>query len=83
MMVHPEIGRELGRQRQAMLVAQAQDRRLPLLDWMKRLIGTGHRAAERALRERQARSAAEELTHVRTRVGSEGSIHVPEIENAR
>jgi hypothetical protein len=37
-------------------------------------------AEERALRERQARSAAEELTQERTRVHFDRSIHVPEDE---
>jgi hypothetical protein len=35
---------------------------------------------ERAAREGRARSAAEELTQEGTRVGFEGSIHVPEDE---
>jgi hypothetical protein len=35
---------------------------------------------ERAAREGRARSAAEELTREGTRVGFEGSIHVPEDE---
>jgi hypothetical protein len=35
---------------------------------------------ERAVREGRARSAAEELTREGTRVGFEGSIHVPEDE---
>ena len=37
-------------------------------------------SGERAARERRARSAAEELTREGTRVGFEGSIHVPEDE---
>jgi hypothetical protein len=37
-------------------------------------------AAERAARERRARSAAEELTQERTRVRFDRSIHVPEDE---
>lgn len=37
-------------------------------------------AGEREARERQARSAAEEMTREGTRVGFEGSIHVPEDE---
>ena len=35
---------------------------------------------ERHARERRARSAAEEMTREGTRVGFEGSIHVPEDE---
>jgi hypothetical protein len=35
---------------------------------------------ERRLRERRARSAAEEMTREGTRVGFEGSIYVPEDE---
>jgi hypothetical protein len=38
------------------------------------------RAGERAARERRARSAAEELTHERTRVRFDRSIYVPEDE---
>ena len=38
------------------------------------------RAGERAARERRARSAAEELTDVRTRVRFDRSIYVPEDE---
>jgi hypothetical protein len=37
-------------------------------------------AGERAVRERRARSSAEELKRERTRVRFEGSIHVPEDE---
>jgi hypothetical protein len=37
-------------------------------------------AGERQARERQARSAAEGMTRAGTRVGFEGSIHVPEDE---
>jgi len=37
-------------------------------------------AGERQTRERRARSAAEAMTRERTRVGFEGSIHVPEDE---
>lgn len=37
-------------------------------------------AGERRARERQARSAAEAMTREGTRVGFEGSIHVPEDE---
>jgi hypothetical protein len=37
-------------------------------------------AGERETRERRARSAAEEMTREGTRVGFEGSIHVPEDE---
>jgi hypothetical protein len=37
-------------------------------------------AGERQARERRARSAAEDLTREGTRVGFEGSIHVPEDE---
>ena len=37
-------------------------------------------AGERRAREQRARSAAEELTRQGTRVGFEGSIHVPEDE---
>ena len=37
-------------------------------------------AGERQARERRARSAAEKLTREGTRVGFEGSIHVPEDE---
>jgi hypothetical protein len=37
-------------------------------------------AGERQARERQARSAAEAMTREGTRVGFEGSIHVPEDE---
>jgi hypothetical protein len=37
-------------------------------------------AGERTARERRARSAAAELTRAGTRVGFEGSIHVPEDE---
>ena len=38
------------------------------------------RARERAARDRRARSAAEELTHGRTRVRFDRSIYVPEDE---
>ena len=38
------------------------------------------RAGERGARERRARSAAEELTHGRTRVRFDRSIYVPEDE---
>jgi len=38
------------------------------------------RAGERAARDQRARAAAEELTHERTRVRFERSIHVPEDE---
>jgi hypothetical protein len=38
------------------------------------------RAPELAARERRARSAAEELTHGKTRVSFDRSIHVPEDE---
>jgi hypothetical protein len=38
------------------------------------------RAGERIIRERRARSAAEALTHEKTRVRFECSIHVPEDE---
>lgn len=38
------------------------------------------REGERAVRERRARSAAEELTRQGTRVGFERTIHVPEDE---
>jgi hypothetical protein len=37
-------------------------------------------AGERQARERRARSVAEEMTREGTRVGFEGSIHVPEDE---
>ena len=37
-------------------------------------------AGERHVRERRARSAAEAMTQEGTRVGFEGSIHVPEDE---
>ena len=37
-------------------------------------------AGERRAREQRARSAAEEMTRQGTRVGFEGSIHVPEDE---
>jgi hypothetical protein len=37
-------------------------------------------AGERNARERRARSAAEEMTREGTRVGFEGSIHIPEDE---
>ena len=37
-------------------------------------------AGEREVRERRARSAAEAMTREGTRVGFEGSIHVPEDE---
>ncbi len=37
-------------------------------------------AGQRQARERRARSAAEEMTREGTRVGFEGSIHVPEDE---
>jgi hypothetical protein len=37
-------------------------------------------AGERGARERRARSAAEKMTREGTRVGFEGSIHVPEDE---
>ena len=37
-------------------------------------------AGEREARERRARSAAEAMTHEGTRVGFDGSIHVPEDE---
>ena len=37
-------------------------------------------AGERRAREERARSAAEEMTRQGTRVGFEGSIHVPEDE---
>jgi hypothetical protein len=37
-------------------------------------------AGERSARERRARSAAEELTQLRTRVRFQSSIHVPEDE---
>jgi hypothetical protein len=42
-------------------------------------LGRGQ-AAERAARDRRARSAAEELTQERTRVRFDRSIHVPEDE---
>lgn len=37
-------------------------------------------AAERAARERRARSAADELTRTGTRISFDGSIHVPDDE---
>ena len=37
-------------------------------------------AGERQVRERRARSAAEAMTRAGTRVGFEGSIHLPEDE---
>jgi hypothetical protein len=37
-------------------------------------------AGERSARERRARSAAEAMTREGTRIGFEGSIHVPEDE---
>ena len=42
-------------------------------------LARGH-AGERVVRERRARSAAQELTEERTRVRFERSIHVPEDE---